>query len=327
MSSALQIKNSLESGFTDLTYPLSKVEDDLHMLHKTGYRRGYHCGFSEFYEYYSIVPGKTTYIVGSPTHGKSYFWFECLINLSQIFNLRHLVFSPEMGVAHEIYADLISMYMMQKFTTLNPDQYDEGKEFIDKHFIVADPKDKNFTITDLFDQAGNLIKKGIKIDTLTGDPFNEFDHDLSNDNNRQDLYIEKQLGIVRRKAEATNIHCCLITHPRDQQVIISKDGIRYYPPPTAREYAGGQAWYRKGLGMIGMWRPVKGLKDASGILYEENEVHIIIQKAKPRGIGKIGTIKLYFDKERWRYYEQSTFSGKKYARQFDGEYKPETAPF
>ena len=329
MNSALELKKELESTFTDLTYPLGKVDDELTELHRTGYKRGYHCGFSNFYDHYSIVPGKLSYIVGSPTHGKSYFWFECLINLSQFFNLRHLIFSPEMGKPHEIYADLIAMYLGQKFTTLNNDQLDEGKEFVNKHFIVIDPRDKRFSIQDFFDQADNQQQKqGLKIDTLTGDPFNEFEHDMRDDYNRQDLYIERILGFVRRKADAIGIHTCLITHPRDQQKE-KKDDIWYYPAPTAREYAGGQAWFRKGLGMIGLWRPDPRLTDDNGIQYEANEVHVIIQKAKPRGIGKAGTIKLYFDTERWRYYEQSPFTGKQYARNILGEsqFNFEKAPF
>jgi hypothetical protein len=327
MISAADLKKELESPFTDLSRPLGKVGDALHRLHKEGYRRGYHCGFLNFYEYYSIVPGKLTYIVGSPTHGKTYFWFECLINLAQFFDLKHLVFSPEMGRPHEIYADLISMYMGQKFTTLNDSQLDEGKKFIDNHFTILEPRDKKFSIDDWFEQAEYQKSIG-RVDTLTGDPFNEFDHDMRDDYNRQDLYIERQLGFIRRKADALNIHTCLITHPRDQQIQVTKDGIRYYPPPTAREYAGGQAWFRKGLGMIGLWRPAKGLTDENGMAYEENEVHVIIQKAKPRGIGKPGTVKLYFDSNRWRYYEMSTFAGKLYGRDINQtDFKPEVAPF
>jgi hypothetical protein len=328
MNSALKLKDKLDGGVVDFTYPISKVEAQLYELHRLGYRRGYHCGFEEFYKYYSIVPGKLSYIVGSPTAGKSYFWMECLINLSQFFNLRHMLFSPEMGQPHEIYADLIAMYMGQKFTTLNNDQLDEAIRFVNTHFIIVDPRDHRFTIEDLFNQAELNRKKGFVVDTLTGDPFNEFEHDLRDDYNRQDLYIERILGIVRRKAAATNIHTCLITHPRDQQPLI-KDGIRYFPPPNAREYAGGQAWFRKGLGMLGIWRPAEGLTDDQGIEYQRNEVKIFIQKAKPRGIGQVGDISLYFDTERWRYYEQSTFSGKQYARDITniGSTINEPAPF
>jgi hypothetical protein len=326
MLSEQDLKKQLDTEFMDMVYPLSKVDDQLHELHCTGYKRGYHCGFLNFYEHYSIVPGKLTFIVGSPTHGKTYFWFECLINLAQFFDLKHLIFSPEMGNPHEIYADLISMYMGQKFTTLNDSQLDEGKKFINNHFKIIHPKDRQFTVQGWFEQAENLMKTQ-RLDTLTGDPFNEFNHDMRDDYNRQDLYIERQLGFIRRKADALNIHTCIITHPRDQQIAI-KDGIRYYPEPTAREYAGGQAWFRKGLGMIGLWRPAKGLTDENGMAYEENEVHVIIQKAKPRGIGKPGTIKLYFDSIRWRYYEVSTFAGKLYGRDISqADFKPEVAPF
>ena len=117
------------------------------------------------------------------------------------------------------------------------------------------------------------------------------------------------------------MHTCIITHPRDQQ-IKERDGIRFYPPPTPRDYAGGQAWYRKGLGMICIWRPTKGLKDDHGIEYQENETQVIIQKAKPRGVGKKGTIKLFFDLEKLRYYEKDQFVGNKYGHEVHDEIVP-----
>jgi hypothetical protein len=297
----------------DYTISLRKVEEKIDILHKEGYRPGYDCGFANLYEYYSVIPGKMTFLVGSPAHGKTYFWFECLINLAQFHDLRHLIFTPEMGNAHEVYADLMAMYVGVKFQLINHDLMDEAKTFIDKHFVIIDPGDNRFTIEDWFNQAEIEKAKGGRVDTLTGDPFNEFIHDFKDDYNRQDLYIERILGMARRKAETLDVHCCIITHAKDQ-VAKEKDGIRYYPPPMAREYAGGQSWYRKGLAMICVWRPPDGLTDDHGISYMANETHLIIQKAKPRGVGKTGLVKLYLDMDRWRYYEESTFGGRQYGR-------------
>jgi hypothetical protein len=55
--------------------------------------------------------------------------------------------------------------------------------------------------------------------------------------------------------------------------------------------------------MISVWRPPFKLKDENGEPYEENEVHLTIQKYKPKGVGKRGTCKLYFDVTANRYYE------------------------
>jgi hypothetical protein len=74
--------------------------------------------------------------------------------------------------------------------------------------------------------------------------------------------------------------------------------------PMAREAAGGQALLRKAMGWINMWRPPKGLLDDNGMPYDENEVIIAIEKAKPKGVAKRGTTSLFFDWKKNRYYEK-----------------------
>jgi len=308
--------NGQEIKPKDYLVKVSDVTDDIDLLRKEGFRKGYDLGFDCLKGFYSILPGAMTFITGSPDHGKTYFWFECLINLSMFYKLKHIVFTPEMGYPHEVYADLCGMIMGKRFDALTPREIDVAKEFLNDYIWIVEPQDNPFSIEDWFYHAEKY-----KSDTLTGDPFNEFTHDFKDDYNRQDLYIERQLGTIRRKSKALKIHTCIITHPRDQQ-IKEKDGIRYYPPPTPRDYAGGQAWYRKGLGMICIWRTPYGLKDDNGIPYSDNETHVIIQKAKPRGTGRKGTIKLFFDNEKQRYYEKDQFAGNKYGHEVHQETIP-----
>ena len=303
------------------SFRLEDVRDGLDDFYKNGNPRGYHCGFNELYNHYSILPGRMTFINGAPDSGKSYFWMECLINLSKFHSLRHMLFSPEMGDPHQIYGDLVGMVMGAQYQKLSAEEKQIGEEFVNDYFVIVDPQDNAFTVNDFLMQADMIEEKGFKLDTLTGDPFNEFTHDFRDDHNRQDLYIERILGEIRRKAKATNKHICIITHPRNQEKITTK-GIQYYSPPQAREYAGGQAWFRKGFGMICIWRPPEGLEHDDGMPYEKNEIHIIIQKAKPRGIGKRGTCVLYLDFDSHRYYERDALGVKKYARELK-----EDAPF
>jgi hypothetical protein len=140
---------------------------------------------------------------------------------------------------------------------------------------------------------------GIKFTTTTIDPFNEVKHDFSG---RQDLYIEELLGKCRRNARKTGRHNCLITHVRDQP-IIEKDGKRFCPMPTPREFAGGQAWFRKGEQMIIVWRPPYGVtRDNGQGTYEANEAIIRIAKEKPKGASKKGDYTFFYNKEMNAYY-------------------------
>ena len=78
--------------------------------------------------------------------------------------------------------------------------------------------------------------------------------------------------------------------------------IHYYPQPTYRQIAGGQAWSRKGMAMISVWRPPEGFQDEHGIPVEPNESWVHIQKAKPKGIGT-GMVRLRYNAKEGRYYE------------------------
>jgi hypothetical protein len=83
--------------------------------------------------------------------------------------------------------------------------------------------------------------------------------------------------------------------------------------PTARDFAGGQVWFRKGLAVLIPWRPPTGLTDNNGNIFEETEVHLKIAKSKPKGVSKNGIYKLYLDVEKYQYYMIDNFGRKIYA--------------
>jgi hypothetical protein len=84
--------------------------------------------------------------------------------------------------------------------------------------------------------------------------------------------------------------------------------------PTARDFAGGQVWFRKGLSVLIPWRPPVGLTDSDNNVYEINEVHLKVAKSKPKGVSKNGTYKMYLDIEKYQYYMIDSFGRKIYAK-------------
>ena len=61
-------------------------------------------------------------------------------------------------------------------------------------------------------------------------------------------------------------------------------------------------------------------------MYQGNEVKIIVQKTKPKGIGEVGEATLFFDKWRNCYYEEINGS-KSYAGNYVTFEKPKILPF
>lgn len=272
---------------------------EVETLYQHGLQAGESMGWRDFDELMTMKLGTTFYIYGVPTSGKSEFWLEVMVNTSCLYNWKHVIFSPETGQAKDITAELISKKYRKPFYKnipgcITPKELDEGIKWVGDHFRIFDQDDGLDSVDGFFKLVDDCELDGFRPHTTLIDPWNELKHDLSKHGGRQDLYLEDALGLVRRNATQRRRINCLITHIQGQE-ILTKDGHRHSPPPTAREIAGGEAWYRKGMNMIGVWRPPAGMKNDEGIPYEENEAHITVHKYKPKGIGKKGKQVFYYD--------------------------------
>jgi twinkle protein len=314
---------------------IKEIRKDVEDLYQKGLTKGLYCGFENLYEYYSPKMGSTTYIYASPFSGKSEWWFEILISLSELYGYKHAIYSPETGTAKEIAAELISKASRKPFYKNMLNHIDEQEfyryiDWVDEHFFIIDPTETDLTIEEFYEQVDEIEKSyDVKINTTMADPFNELRHNIGGDG-RQDLYIENKLGMVRRNAQLHGRHNVLITHTASQELVKAqgKDGsdIYYNPPPNPNKLSGGMAWNRKAMNLIALWRPPMGLMNPeTGEDYADNEVHVIIQKFKPKGTGKRGTVKFYFDVQSNRYYEvyggHRRYSGKKERIAMVGEQK------
>jgi hypothetical protein len=260
----------------------------------------------------TIKEGTTTYIGAAPASGKTELWFEILINLSCLHGWNHVIFSPETGNSAEIFSELCYKFIgkpyVQRQNSMTNGEQVSAEMFINQHFIVIDPIDEDLTITKFYDLVDEIERKEqITIHTTTIDPWNELTEEfISSDLGREDKYLSRMLGQARKNARKTNRHNCIINHVRDQPMVtamsIAGTELRYFPIPTARDFAGGQVWFRKGLSVLIPWRPPYGLPNEDGSGAEKNEVHLKVAKSKPKGVSKNGIYKLFLDVDKYQYY-------------------------
>lgn len=300
---------------------------ELSKLYEIGLVKGFDTGFHNLDQLISIKLGATSYVYGAPYSGKSEFWFQILVNLSKKHGLKHLIFSPETGTVAEIFAELLHKWSGMSFyqtDMLHVKRMSEAQMFqyaqeLGQYFYIIDPGVKDVTMDDFYKLVDETEKKhNCKISTITTDPFNEVKHDLGGE--ARDMYMERVLGKVRAQARERNLHHCIVMHVSNQKDQMLKDketGIFYYPPADPRRIANGEAAFRKGEQMICVYRPNPQICDIDGIPYQKNEVHIIVQKSKPKGVGQVGMATMYFDAGRNQYYE--TVESDKY---YSFEYQP-----
>jgi len=288
-----------------------EMEIALLKFREEGLQRGAYCGFSELYEHYSLKEGSTTYIVAPPYSGKTVFINELMMNLAEFEGWKWVVFSPETGSPRDLFAELLWVKLRKPFVRFDAirDAKDNDVataiEFIRKHFFILDPLHADLNERIYFKAIEEVEKKyDVKINGTVIDPVTDFE--ISGQ--QRDLALGSFLTRVRKFSSGMGIHSILAFHTKAMGYVegndINGNKVRYLPPATMFDVAGGEMASRKGMFILSLWRtPYNVIDKDTGLPYISNETRVTIHKAKPKAIGKLGTVKLYYDALSSRYYE------------------------
>tara|TARA_R100000951_G_scaffold52644_1_gene44301 strand:- start:1049 stop:2020 length:972 start_codon:yes stop_codon:yes gene_type:complete len=304
-------------------YRAEELKDSLTQLRENGVSKGAWTGFDSLFDKYSVKKGSTTYIYAGAHQGKSQFGFELMMNLSEYSGWTWAVYSPETGSPTEVFAELLWVYLRKPYlvndkVTASNEEAERAVEFINKHFYIIDSGLQDLSVEGFYTCVSEIESRGVTIDGCLIDPFTEIKTDVSQ-GVRDDIAIGQVLTKVRKHSSDNDYHTIVTVHTKHQQAKY-KNGIPYVDKPTMNDIAGGMQWSRKGMMIINVWRCPYGLEDANGVPYEPNQVEITVVKAKPKIVGKLGSVTLYYDKVKNRYYELDEFGGKRFA--YDNPDKP-----
>lgn len=301
----------------NIIFKAEDLRDSLTNLREEGVKKGAWVGFDSLFDKYSVKKGSTTYVYAGAHQGKSQFGFELMMNLAEYSDWKWAVYSPETGSPTEVFAELLWVYLRKPFLindhlTATDEETEKAISFINDHFYIIDSGLTDLTV-DGFYTAVNQIEEDnfITIDGCMIDPFTEIKTDVSS-GVRDDIAIGQVLTKVRKHSAEKDYHTIVTVHTKHQQAKY-KNGVPYVDKPTMNDIAGGMQWSRKGMMVVNVWRCPYGLEDGNGVPYEPNQVEITVVKAKPKIVGKLGTVTLYYDKMKNRYYEYDSQGKKQYA--------------
>lgn len=287
--------------------------DDIDNLREYGEEKGVYHGFQGLDDYISFKEGCTTIVYGAPYSGKSQFTFEILVNLSEYYGQKHAIYSPETGSKERIAAEIMAVFCRKRNIfndseySINDRMFENAKDFLDKHFFIAEDYE-GITVEDFFSSIESIESEyKIKINNSVIDHMGLLNQDLSSFGGREDKWISHALKVVNNDALKNNRHNIVVAHVISQKPIIT-NGVSWFPPAHPREIAGGQNYFRLGQQIILVYRPPANLPDETGVPYEENAVIISVRKSKPKGIGKLGQVKIFYDWKTNRYYEIDPFT-------------------
>lgn len=277
-------------------YPLEGVlavadlAGDVVQLYHEGLPGGMSTGWLSLDQLYSVKPGELTIETGIPSHGKSQFLDNLIVNLAREFGWRFAVCSPENLPVSRHIAKLIELSTGFPFRNgprqrLPLEALPSALQWVHEHFVFIAPDDA-MTIQALLTTAKQLVKRyGIR--GLVLDPWNEFDHTRPNGQLETD-YISVSLGQIRRFARNHGVHVWVVAHP--QKLYRREDGS--YPVPTPYDISGSAHWRNKADNCLTVWR-------------DENEpdspVKIYVQKIRFREVGRIGVAELHWNTVNGRY--------------------------
>jgi len=303
----------------NIVYTAEELRGSLNTLRNEGIKKGAWTGFDSLFDKYSVKKGSTTYIYAGAHQGKSQFGFELMMNLAQYSDWRWAVYSPETGSPTEVFAELLWVYLRKPFLindkiTATDEETEKAIAFINEHFFIIDSGLQDLSIEGFYTAVEEIEEQyELKIDGCLVDPFTEIKTDVSS-GVRDDIAIGQILTRIRKHSAEKDFHTIVTVHTKHQQAKY-KNGVPYVDVPTMNDIAGGMQWSRKGMMVINVWRCPFGLEDENGIPYEPNQVKITVVKAKPKIVGKLGSVTLYYDKLCNRYYELDKNGNKKFAYQ------------
>jgi hypothetical protein len=278
-------------------------------------------------------------IAGTGGVGKTEMVLDLMINASLMHGWTWIVLSPEMGDKDEIIEQILEKvskggqleYFIQdpldhakvipNEKAMRDDEFDKLILWVNKYFRILDPIDnwnENFdnlslNIKNFFEQVQEEEQRlGGKFDGVCIDPFNELDIDWSNIMNA----VKDELDMLIAWTKKRNYFTILTNHVKDKNELRGvEDGAQFMwtPPCKKEEWAYGQQFARKGYQMVYIYEPHVAHQRIQA--NESNDVEMqhsiqngynvrefFVQKSKPKGVGKTGKFRMFFDRKLNRYY-------------------------
>lgn len=307
-------------GF-ELVRPMSRLEE-LAAVRAAGSLKGASTGFQGLDHLFTAKRGFPLFVAGAPHHGKSIFVKQMAVNWAKLHGWRVLLYMGEEGSANDLIADLVEMVAGMDLRLTSPGGLDntlamdeeaflEALAFVDSHFRIICPDmvstELRFTLADFQRLAGSE-----EFDATVLDPWNDLDHDVESAGGREDLYLAGALRDVRRACRERNRLDVVVTHiakiHADRK---TEDGKRYQGPAMPTEWAGGQTWFRRAFTMLLVYRPPAGyVIEADGDVIEHGEAWVYCQKTKPKGVGALGRVKMWWSPTLHRFEEKDETGAK-----------------
>jgi twinkle protein len=262
-------------GIVDLMSELPAI----HELYHSKDEGGFTTGWQSLDGNYKVGKTGITIITGIPSHGKSTFLNNLIINMSRQHKWKWGIFSPEEAPVKKHVQKLIEIASGRTFKgvfgseVLPENKIDAIVAKFNNFIKFIDPVSSDFTIESILSVV-RACKEQFDISAYVLDPYNEFSHTRPL-NMSETEYVSRFLQVIRRMNTELELHCFLVAHPTK----LKKNDKGDYDVPTAYDISGSANFYNKADNIVSIWRDK---------LNGGNRVQVHIQKVRNREQGQIG---------------------------------------
>ncbi len=256
-------------------FTIDDINAEIESLYNNGLSKGSITGHGALDELITWQTGRICIVTGIPSHGKSEATDDIISRLNYLYGWRVSLFSPENRPLQIHFAKIAEKFIGKPFSGENrmtKDELKQAKNYINDNFYFILPKDEGFTIDNILEKAGWLVKtKGIKI--LVIDPWNKIEHQQPGGISETN-YISQQMDKIINFSMNNDILTFVIVHPTKMK---KKERGNMYEVPTLYDCSGSANFYNKTDYGLSVYR-----------YFEENRLEIYVQKVKFRHLGQTG---------------------------------------
>jgi twinkle protein len=231
-------------------------------------------------QHFQLFRGGLTVVTGIPSHGKSAWCLNILMNVAKFHGWRSVVFSPEMPTVP---------FMRDRLERIHGGSDEAARRaFIQDRFcfIDNDPSgddDESFTLDWVLDKATDAVLRD-GVNCLLLDPWNELEHARQRDENITD-YVGRCLRDIKRWARLRKVAVIIVAHPTKE---IRREGKTR--TPTLYDIESSAHWFNK--------------CDHGIVIERSNEIDqatIHIAKSRFEEAGVRGSVRMGFDRHTNRF--------------------------
>jgi twinkle protein len=238
-------------------------------------------------QHLQLFRGGLMVVTGIPSHGKTSWVSNMLVNLAERYGWRSAVCSPEMPVVPQ-YRDKLRAMRLRRQPADRVDS-ENADAFLEQsfYFIDASPLDdlgEEITLNWVLERATDAVLRD-GIDVLVIDPWNELEHERKREESSSE-YIGRAIRVIKRWAKRHNVLVIIVAHPTKDVQDKGKGRM-----PTPYDVDGAAHWYNKPDHVVIVHRENE----------EINETTIRIAKVRFEKTGEKGHVKLKFDRHTGRF--------------------------